>query len=860
MCCRIAPLLLLVLPTSCDDGDGAAATAADSGADAADAGPADTGPDWPDLPEGGLASRVDDWVRAPTGSMDGRGPGDLLLTGEGGAFSLQGFSASRGWGPGFSVLDAWLRSGETEGRDLLQEWMPLVGTMLLFQRGMILRGIESLDAGGPDRDAVLVLEMGMAGIPLLDALAATPVDPFPLAVRLTVRFPPDGRDLEMTTEVENTGDAPFSTDLGDGVLWGDRVGLFAPRYGEAVGAELTRTSPFLAAWSPGELALVLVGDGQDYSILLRDEISILLAPNRRLEPGESMTYTRSLLLRPGDLDALLVELRQRTGDDTPHRPVRGRVTGDAAGAVVRADAEDARGAITRTVVGDDGSWLLHLPAGRMLLTVLAADGRTAGPVTVEVAAGDEPLEAPELALPRWGRLRVHTSEGAGGPSLPAKLHVHPHAGADPHARAARVAFSSGELVLPHPPGPVTVVASRGFEYGLATAETEVPEGGEAEVSLALEPLFPDRTWISADCHVHTEVSVDSGALVEDRVVNYAAEGVDLLVATDHDAASDLSALVEPAGLTGRLRTAVGIEISPLYGHMNAFPLQVPGLGADRWRSYWPVGWNLYEDGEFVRAFKPREVMDGARRDAGAKVLQINHPRSFQGIFEFARFLPTRGLVGDALDLLGGEFDMVEVINGKRVSSTEEVLPDWYMLLSQGYRVTASGNSDSHSAGQEAGYPRNLVPVSTQDLAALDLEEVWEGLLGQRSTVCGGPLVFVTAEGAADAVAGPGETVAATGGRVQLHVRVAAAEFVKPSRARIVVNGEEAELLEVPASTELERLDTWLELTPDEDAWVVVVVEGDGDLSPVVPGEPPLSLSNPIYLDVDGDGVWTAPGL
>ena len=86
----------------------------------------------------------------------------------------------------------------------------------------------------------------------------------------------------------------------------------------------------------------------------------------------------------------------------------------------------------------------------------------------------------------------------------------------------------------HPPGPVTVVAMRGFEYQLAVGEATVSFEERATVELSLEPLVPERDWISADCHVHTEVSVDSAALVEDRVVNYAAEGVDLLVATDVD--------------------------------------------------------------------------------------------------------------------------------------------------------------------------------------------------------------------------------------------------------------------------------------------------------------------------------------
>ena len=44
-----------------------------------------------------------------------------------------------------------------------------------------------------------------------------------------------------------------------------------------------------------------------------------------------------------------------------------------------------------------------------------------------------------------------------------------------------------------------------------------------------------------------------------------------------------------------------------------------------------------------------------------------------------------------------------------------------------------------------------------------------------------------------------------------------------------------------------------------DAWVVVVVRGDGDLFPVVGkgGITPRAFTNPILVDVSGDG-WTPP--
>ena len=50
-------------------------------------------------------------------------------------------------------------------------------------------------------------------------------------------------------------------------------------------------------------------------------------------------------------------------------------------------------------------------------------------------------------------------------------------------------------------------------------------------------------------------------------------------------------------------------------------------------------------------------------------------------------------------------------------------------------------------------------------------------------------------------------------------------------------------------------------TPD-DAFVVVRVDGDRPLPPVVGGPPaetlfPVAITNPIYVDADGDGKWKA---
>jgi hypothetical protein len=47
-----------------------------------------------------------------------------------------------------------------------------------------------------------------------------------------------------------------------------------------------------------------------------------------------------------------------------------------------------------------------------------------------------------------------------------------------------------------------------------------------------------------------------------------------------------------------------------------------------------------------------------------------------------------------------------------------------------------------------------------------------------------------------------------------------------------------------------------------DGFVVVEVEGrpDPTYRALLPGFTPLAVANPVFVDADGDGAWTAPGL
>ena len=86
---------------------------------------------------------------------------------------------------------------------------------------------------------------------------------------------------------------------------------------------------------------------------------------------------------------------------------------------------------------------------------------------------------------------------------------------------------------------------------------------------------------------------------------------------------------------------------------------------------------------------------------------------------------------------------------------------------------------------------------------------------------------------------------------------ALAGAVPVAELRVTVNAELVHREPVTAGARRE-----LPLAFDRDAFVLVEVEGaaEGLYATVLPGFAPLAFANPIFVDADGDGHWTPPGL
>ncbi|MDP6933540.1 MAG: CehA/McbA family metallohydrolase, partial [Myxococcota bacterium] len=223
--------------------------------------------------------------------------------------------------------------------------------------------------------------------------------------------------------------------------------------------------------------------------------------------------------------------------------------------------------------------------------------------------------------------------------------------------------------------------------------------------------------------------------------------------------------------------------------------------------------------------------------------------------------------------------------------------DWFTLLNLGYPITALGNSDTHGkTSTESGCPRNYVAVSTDDPEFLDDEAIAEAVRQGRVIATYGPFLRFYVD---DEANGPGTTLEESG-EVTFDIEVQSPTWFDVERVELYRNGTLIEEWSVPSPNEgIVNLETTYQDTPSQDSWYVLIALGSDDLAPVfTPVEiapiqlqdivegalgnvdlgswdlsellstapiprtfpvHPYALTNPIWIDRDGDG-FDAPGL
>jgi hypothetical protein len=443
-------------------------------------------------------------------------------------------------------------------------------------------------------------------------------------------------------------------------------------------------------------------------------------------------------------------------------------------------------------------------------------------------------------------------------SVPAIFHNRDAAPLDLAIRPDVICTLSGAGSITMMTGDWLVYASRGPEWSIDRQSISVGKDQTVSLVFSLEHQVDTRGWAAADYHLHTLTHSGHGdSNMPERIISIASEALEVGVATDHNVHTDYSDIISELGAEEQFQGIVGNEISVPLGHFNAFPL-VPWANVFDRKS---------DDGPAL--FKA--VRASGDSSGIIPVVQVNHPR-WEGIdyFRVAGLDPITG--GSVEKNWSVDFDSVEIFNENAgwgyydANDTDQVvgssrhwaLQDWHNLLNHGSRITGVGNSDSHTVSSNlAGWPRNYFPSSSDRPAEISVEEVCDGVKKGQIVTTFGPFVTFTVDGAQ-----MGEMVSAKRAAVQLKTHVQAADWIDVDRVLVIVDGDIVETIPVADSRDIVRLVDQRKIPIRTDGWISLRVEGDDSLDPIVPGSKrpvlPIAITNPVFVDADGDGIYTPP--
>lgn len=799
-------------------------------------------------------------------------PGDFLIGNRHVRFIIQGHENPRTLLPfGGSVIDAdVVRVAGEPGQDRLQE----LGTIAGYLRVVKPTSVEVISDGRRGKPAIVRVLGRDAGMPLIDTIL--PLGTTELGVQIDYVLAPGERSLRIDTTYTSlsAGGGPRSVKPGDALLLADLLTLCtAPEPGCT--GDTTKNPSLVGAYAPGLVAYGYFATDTTLRVeLQQDDLWLLTAGGYSLAPGETATFTRYLAVAAPDPAALLPEVHRRRGV-TSLRQVAGQVTLDGTG--VSGDVthcavdlfSDGGEWLTRAITDESGAFQAWLsPSQSQSAVILRASQGLRGPEssasgTVTLPAGEADVTDLALSVSRPALVSLDIRDDQDEP-LPARVQFHQGHDATPIGRGDHHVYSlDGSGTQELPAGDYTAVVTRGYEYDSETIFLSAVPGETRAISASLSRVVDTTGYLSVDPHSHTRYSIDSQLDERMRVAQAAAEHVELVVTTEHDVIHDLAPTIASMNAQGVVRSIPGIEISPLYGHINAYP--VSDVGADRAKA-WPVAWwETDESGEVTGPRFPTAIFDDLRQKLGAQIIQLNHPRESQGVLNFADYDPSVGFSGVSADLLSTDFNTIEIQNSGFDSSDAETFEDWMSFLNQGLRTTAVGVSDSHGLSAMLGIARTMVAVEDDVPSAnMELQPVLDALLSQRAVVVSGPFVEIWALDDQDIPHGLGAMATRAGaGPLKVRVRIQAAPFVHTARLVIYASGAEVLRMDLPDPGDPPlplRFDDTLDLDwVGEDLWILALVEGDRPMWPLVGGLP-RSVTNPVYIDRDGDGQWTAPGL
>jgi hypothetical protein len=251
------------------------------------------------------------------------------------------------------------------------------------------------------------------------------------------------------------------------------------------------------------------------------------------------------------------------------------------------------------------------------------------------------------------------------------------------------------------------------------------------------------------------------------------------------------------------------------------------------------------------------------------VVVLNHPRNVHNNFQPFAATNFNAVTGENKRGPEFTFDAMELMNSSAQQSDYMlVYRDWFALLNHGYRMTAVGSSDGHDVSRYiVGQGRTYIACPDANPGQLDVPAACSNLVAGRALVSMGLLADMTV----DERFGVGDLATSLGEQVRVSVLVLGPSWVSATNVALFANGVKVRERELGAAESVgtKATVTWALPRPAHDVHLVAIATGPAVTAPYWaiprPYQPTsrqwsgrvIGSTNPIWLDADGDGRFTA---
>ncbi|REJ93796.1 MAG: carboxypeptidase regulatory-like domain-containing protein [Planctomycetota bacterium] len=689
-------------------------------------------------------------------------------------------------------------------------------------------------------------------------------------VDVTYSLSDDEKFVTVTTRYTNTGDDAIEVDLADDLRadGGKEDMVKSPnetsdlfwledRYWQQAYGLQAEDRRIQANSNARSSDLKYVDDDGSSTVALAAGESV--AVTRRITAGRNLADVRAAFGASEGVEYTSVTLAVRDAAHEWTPEARIELTGEEGTAGTA--TTDERGEVT-----------LPLPPGRYSATVSVAGHPVLQDYSITVHSGARQSESIILDGYHPGRVTAKMTDEDGNP-IPCKIELTPRDDVprpDWGPETAEFAVRNlryaplGEFEQRLLPGTYDVIISHGPEYDAIFTECEVVAGETTTLEETLVRSVDTTGWVSSDFHSHSSPSGDNTSSQLGRVLNLVCEHVEFAPCTEHNRISTYVPHIERLRVAPFIATCSGMELtgSPLpLNHQNAFPLHHHHHHQD--------GGAPMTDGDPETQIERLALWD----NRSEKLIQQNHPDIGWLFYDrngdqepdegYARGV---GLI-DVMEIhpIDAALDLqpFETRGGKERNHR---IFNWLQLLNQGYRIPGVTNTDAHYNFHGSGWLRIWIASPTDDPAEIETLDIVHASEHGRVLMSNGPFLEVTAREAGRAeTVGIGEDLVAESGQVELDVRVQCPNWLDVNHVFLLVNGRLHEAHDYTREAHGEKFadgavkfEQTLEVELPSDAHLVVVAgHHDRTLEPVYGGDygaqQPTALTNPIFVDIGGDG-------